>query len=163
VNSHLVLVVLAAFAIPLCWADWRYGKLPNALILPMYPCVAMAALIGDDGNINDVSDTLLMSAFLLCGLLVVGLPHFVVWLVNPHFLGGGDVKLAGCVGMSLAAIAEHRLAALVGHAIIVLLCVGVVAAGTCIMFRTKQIPYAPVLLLSTLATSLATSAIPLAG
>ena len=77
--------------------DVQHKRLPDRLVLPSYPILAallaVAAALGGE-----------WSAFgrALLGGAALFLAYFVLAVINPAGLGGGDVKLAGLLGMVLA-------------------------------------------------------------
>ncbi|MDR0626898.1 MAG: prepilin peptidase [Bifidobacteriaceae bacterium] len=87
----------AAVAVALTAIDARTTRLPDAIVLPSYPVLAVLLalaswLVGDWG-------ALLRAAVGGLGLLVAyGLVHVLV----PRGMGFGDVKLAGLIGLVLA-------------------------------------------------------------
>lgn len=97
------MVVTAAFAafgllgVALAVIDVRTHRLPDVLVLPAYPVaillLAAAVLFGADG-----------AQLLRAGIGMVALFAFylVLRLIRPAGMGGGDVKLAGIVGLFTA-------------------------------------------------------------
>jgi leader peptidase (prepilin peptidase)/N-methyltransferase len=92
----LAFVFLGALGVTLAAIDISVQRLPDRLVLPAYPVVivllGIAALIGHDG-------TALVRA-LIGGLVLVGV-YLVLALLRPGGIGGGDVKLAGLIGLAL--------------------------------------------------------------
>lgn len=86
---------LGAVSVPLAAIDLTESRLPNRLIFPAYPTVlgllVIAAVIEHQGPA--LVRALTASVVLLAGY---GLPY-LVW---PTWLSGGDVKLAGLLGMA---------------------------------------------------------------
>lgn len=87
----------ASISIALTLIDLDTRRLPNAIVLPGYPVVGIlftiACLLGLPW------DALLRAA--IGGMILFGF-YFVLRLIRPAGMGGGDVKLAGIVGMCLA-------------------------------------------------------------
>jgi leader peptidase (prepilin peptidase)/N-methyltransferase len=86
----------AALMIVLTAIDLQHKRLPDRLVLPAYPVLAallaVAAATGDTwGSFGRA----------LLGGLVLFAVYLVLALINPAGLGGGDVKLAGVLGMAL--------------------------------------------------------------
>lgn len=73
--------------------DWRTGRIPNWLTLPVTVAalVAQAALRGSWGATEG------LAGVLLCG----GMPWLVFRVSGGHAIGGGDVKLFGALGALL--------------------------------------------------------------
>ena len=98
------LVLLAAVGSALAVIDARTHRLPDALVLPSYPVLAVllaaASAVGSDGG------PLLRA--LAGGLGLYG-AYFLLALA-PSGLGFGDVKLAGLIGAVLAACGWSELA-----------------------------------------------------
>ena len=88
--------ILATVGVGLVAIDWAVSRLPDHLVLPLYPLVlaalAVAALI--DGEPLRVGSALL-------GMLTLGGIFLVLGMLRPGQMGGGDVKLAGLVGLPL--------------------------------------------------------------
>lgn len=87
----------AAISIALALIDLDTHRLPNAIVLPSYLVVGalfvLACLLGADWA------ALLRAAI---GGAILYFFYFVLRLIRPAGMGGGDVKLAGVVGMCLA-------------------------------------------------------------
>lgn len=91
------LLFFGALSVVLTVIDVQHKRLPDRLVLPSYPILAallaVAAALGGE-----------WSAFgrALLGGAALFLAYFVLAVINPAGLGGGDVKLAGLLGMVLA-------------------------------------------------------------
>lgn len=102
---------LAAVALPLCEADLRERRLPNALVLPGYAFAAVGAVwsaLARDGGAGAVSSAgQLGSVGSLAGSLIVSAIVLAVLLCAAAggALGMGDVKLAGLITLVLAELA----------------------------------------------------------
>jgi len=87
---------LGAVGVALAAIDIRVQRLPDRLTLPAYPVLiallAAAALTGHD--IGALVRALLGGLALAAGYLLLG-------VARPGHLGGGDIKLAGLVGLVL--------------------------------------------------------------
>jgi leader peptidase (prepilin peptidase)/N-methyltransferase len=92
----LALGFLGVLGVALAAIDLRIQRLPDRLTLPAYPVLiallAAAALAGHD--LGALARALLGGLAMAAGYLLLG-------LVRPGQLGGGDVKLAGLVGLVL--------------------------------------------------------------
>lgn len=129
---------LAAICVALTWIDVDVRRLPDAIVLPSYPVLAVmltgaAALSGDWGP-------LLRAAV---GGVVLWAFYLLLWRIKPGGMGYGDVKLAGLLGAGLAWVGYGSLAVgafaaflLGGVFSIVLLLAG--RAG-----RKSRIPFGP--------------------
>ena len=95
----------AAVSIVLTLIDLDIHRLPNVIVLPSYLVGAVllsaAALVSGDWG------ALLRAAI---GLAVLYAFYFLLRLVRPDGMGGGDVKLAGVVGLHLGWIGWGALA-----------------------------------------------------
>jgi len=95
----------AAISIALALIDVDTHRLPNSIVLPSYVVVAalftVACLLGADWS------ALLRAAI---GGAALYLFYFVLRVIRPAGMGGGDVKLAGVVGACLAWLGWGALA-----------------------------------------------------
>jgi len=98
-SAALVLIALlyfAAVSIVLTLIDLDTHRLPNSIVLPAYPIalllVASASVLSGD-----------VDAFVraLVGMAALYAFYFLLRLIRPGGMGGGDVKLAGVVGLYL--------------------------------------------------------------
>lgn len=87
---------LGALGVALATIDIAVQRLPDRLTLPAYPVLAgllaFAAIPGGD-----------LAGFgraLLGGLVLAG-SYYVLAVIRPGHLGGGDIKLAGVLGLAL--------------------------------------------------------------
>lgn len=138
----LGLLYLAMISVALATIDLRHRRLPDRLVLPLYPVlivvVAAHALITDDWG------SLIRG---ILGGFILGGSYFVLWLLYPKGMGFGDVKAAGALGIALGSVGWAALA--VG-AITGPLFGGVV--GIVVMLKQRRgrgvsIPYGPWLIL----------------
>ncbi len=86
----------AAISVVLTLIDLDTHRLPNAIVLPSY--VVAGALLTASALIDGDGDALVRAAVGLAALYAF---YFLLRLVSPRGMGGGDVKLAGVVGMYL--------------------------------------------------------------
>ncbi|GAA3024516.1 prepilin peptidase [Microbacterium dextranolyticum] len=132
---------LAALTVALTVIDVRIHRLPNAIVLPAYPVLALAfaaaCLAGAPwgGLVRAALAGAVLFAFFAA-----------LRLVRPGAMGGGDVKLAGVVGAALGwigwtAVVVGTLAAFVAGGL-----VGAVLIGTRRATGATAIPFGPFLL-----------------
>lgn len=98
-SAAVVLVAflyLAAISISLASIDIETMRLPNAIVLPAY---AVGAVLFTAAAALGGSWERLATAGI--GLLVMGALYLVPALVRPDAIGGGDIKLAGVLGLFL--------------------------------------------------------------
>jgi leader peptidase (prepilin peptidase)/N-methyltransferase len=86
--------ILAAFGVALVAIDLAVRRLPDALVLPAYPVVftALAGAAVLDGHPLRILSSLL-------GVLLLGGGFLLLGMLRRGELGGGDVKVAGLVGL----------------------------------------------------------------
>jgi leader peptidase (prepilin peptidase)/N-methyltransferase len=94
--SLLVLLPLVPVAVALAVIDWRTRLLPTRLVAPSYVVTVLAVLVVF-AITHDTAD-LTRSGW---GWLVAGGLFFVLWFVYPPWMGYGDVRLAGVLGLAL--------------------------------------------------------------
>ncbi|MCT2583227.1 prepilin peptidase [Actinophytocola sp. S1-96] len=92
-------LVLTWFAVLLTATDLRHRRLPDALTLPAYAMVGVAAVVA---SLAGGGSRVVTSAF--AGAVAYCVLHALVHLANPSALGAGDVKLSGSVGAVLGAV-----------------------------------------------------------
>jgi leader peptidase (prepilin peptidase)/N-methyltransferase len=101
----LAFLYFAAISIVLTLIDLDTHRLPNAIVLPSYLVggilLTLASLLSGDWG------ALLRAAI---GMVALFAFYFILRLVRPGGMGGGDVKLAGIVGMYLGYIGWGALA-----------------------------------------------------
>lgn len=132
----------AAISIVLTLIDLDTGRLPNSIVVPSYLVAgilftATAALIGD-------WPTLVRAAI---GMSAMYTFYFVLRLVRPRGMGGGDVKLAGVIGIYLGWIGWGALAVGAFAAFVFggLFGIGLMVAGRA--GRKTAIPFGPWMIL----------------
>lgn len=141
-------LVFAAIAVALALIDVDVRRLPNAIVLPAYPVLAVLLVLGVD------RPSLVRAAI---GAVLLFVLFFGIALVAPGAMGFGDVKLAGVVGgmtaylswgaFLTAAFGGFLLGALAG----VLLMLGGRAG------RRTAVPFGPFMLLGAWASILGAS------
>lgn len=132
---------LAAISIALTLIDLEHKRLPDAIVLPSIAVVAglLAAAAAIGGNWPQLLSTLAGAAILFAA-------YFLIVLVYPRGLGGGDVKLAPVLGAALGFVGWDALAvgAFAGFVL------GAVYGLTLIVLRRggrkTEIPFGPFML-----------------
>ena len=150
--SAAVLLAFAAFVVAggaLAVIDARTHRLPNAIVLPAYPVAAIlltaAALLSGDPPRLVVAATGMVALFAF---------YLLLRLVRPAAMGGGDVKLAGLIGLHLGWLGWSEL--LVGSVAAFLLAgvFGVVLLATGRAGRSTAIAFGPWMILGAWAAIL---------
>jgi leader peptidase (prepilin peptidase)/N-methyltransferase len=96
--------LMAAIGVPLAAADITTQRLPNALILPAYP--AVLALQGTAAATDHAGCALLRS---VVGMVILFALHGLLYYLLPGAIGGGDLKLAGILGLILGWVSWEAL------------------------------------------------------
>lgn len=94
-----VLLLLAALTICLTLIDLDVQRLPDAIVLPIYP-VVLALLVLASWAPGGVSDWPALWRALVAGAAMF-LAYFLMRFAYPRGMGFGDVKLAGVLGLVL--------------------------------------------------------------
>ena len=132
-------------------ADHRSGRIPNGLVLAGLVVVGCGwGFVGtfDDRQMGP------LGADLLAGLLLSGAPFlFVVWLLSPRLVGGGDWKLLAVCGLAIGYLAPV--------AALVIVMIGFVAAIlVAALLRRRHVRLGPLLALGYAAAVLAAISAP---
>jgi leader peptidase (prepilin peptidase) / N-methyltransferase len=144
---------LGLIAVALAQVDDAVRRLPDSLTLPAYPALvlllALAAAAGHDG-------APLLRALL--GALALGGGYLLLGLASGGQVGGGDIKLAGLVGLALGWLGWRTL--ITGAALGFLLAgaIAVALLATRRASRRSAISFGPYLLAGALLAALAGSA-----
>lgn len=95
---------LAAISIALAAIDLETMRLPNAIVLPAYlvGAIAFTAAAALGGSWERLATAGL-------GLAIMGAIYLIPALIRPDAIGGGDVKLAGVLGLFLGWIGAPAL------------------------------------------------------
>jgi leader peptidase (prepilin peptidase)/N-methyltransferase len=139
------LLVFTALGVALAAIDLAVRRLPNLLVLPAYPVIAV--LLAGAGAVQQDWSSVLRAGL---GGLALFLFFFALATIHPQGMGFGDVKLAGVVGLVLGylswsallvgAFAAFFLGAVVGIVVIV--------AGT--DGRKTALPFGPFMVVGAL-------------
>ncbi|GAB3153241.1 hypothetical protein GCM10027058_21490 [Microbacterium neimengense] len=87
---------LAVLSVVLAFVDLRRHRLPNALVLPAYPFLLAALALASLGRADPGA---LVRA--IAGGAIAFVFYLLLRLAQPRGMGGGDVKLAGLLGVAL--------------------------------------------------------------
>ncbi len=134
--------IVCAFLILIAVFDYRYRKILNVLVIPGMSVAFLVNVLGWGSSPWGI---------LAGGAVSILLFAAVKWL-KPDDLGGGDVKLAGLIGVLFGfpnALLALTFGVLLGGAVVIYLVVLRKAS------RKTQIPYAPCLCLGAIAFLLA--------
>lgn len=129
---------LAAIGIALAFIDVEHHRLPDAIVLPSYPVVAVLLVLAS--WLGDAWPRLVGAAVGGVGLWLL---YFVLAVAKPGGMGFGDVKLAGILG---AALGWTGWGALAIGAFAAFLVGGVVAVAMLIARRADRrtrVPFGP--------------------
>ena len=133
---------LAAVAVALALIDLDVHRLPDAIVLPSYP--VLAVLLVGASALEGEWDGLLRAALGAAALFAF---YYALAVAKPGGMGFGDVKLAGVLGMALA---WHSWAALVVGAFAGFLTGGLLGLALVAARRAgrrSQLPFGPFMLL----------------
>lgn len=132
----------AAVSIALALIDLDTRRLPNSIVLPSY--LVAGGLLTVAAWLSDSWPSLLRAAIAMAALYAF---YFLLRIVRPGGMGGGDVKLAGLVGIYLGWISWS---AVVVGGFAAFLIGGIVGVALIIMRkagRKTAIPFGPYMLL----------------
>jgi leader peptidase (prepilin peptidase)/N-methyltransferase len=94
--SLLVLLPLVPISVALAVVDWRTRLLPTKVVAPSYILTVATVLVVF--AITQDTDDLIRAGL---GWLIAGGLFFVLWFIYPPWMGYGDVRLAGVLGLAL--------------------------------------------------------------
>lgn len=139
VASAVLLVAAAGLGIVLAAVDARHHRLPNVLVLPLYPIGAAyaTARAGVTSSPLPLVGAALGALALFCGFYL---------LHRGGGMGGGDVKLAGALGLFTGA---HGWDAVLLGAALAFVAGGLAALGLLLRrraARTRRIAFGPALI-----------------
>jgi leader peptidase (prepilin peptidase)/N-methyltransferase len=143
-------LVFAAVAVALALIDLDVHRLPNAIVLPAYPVLAVLLLVDVDG-----------AAFLRAALGGAALFafFFLVAFAAPGAMGFGDVKLAGVVGGVTAYLSWGALLTAAFGAFLLGAAVGLLLIAARRARRRTAVPFGPFMLIGAWASILGASGI----
>ena len=141
-------LAFAALAVALALIDLDVRRLPNAIVLPAYPVLAvLVAIDADPGRLvrAGLGATLLFAFF------------FLVAIAAPGAMGLGDVKLAGVVGGMTAYLGWGAFLAGAFGAFLLGSVVGLVLLAAGKARRRSAVPFGPFMLVAAWASILGAS------
>ncbi|MCU1676347.1 MAG: peptidase domain protein [Frankiales bacterium] len=140
----------AAIAVALAFIDYDTKRLPNVLTYPAY--VVGPVLLAADAVVSGTWSPFVRA---LVGMAALFAFYFVLVLVYPAGMGGGDVKLAGVIGLFLGWIGYGALVvgAFLGFFIGGVWGVALIAAKKA--GRKSAVPYGPFMLLGAMVAMFA--------
>ena len=151
-------VFLGVIGVALAAVDISVQRLPNRLTVPLYP--GLVVLFGAAAVLTGQADLLLRAIF---GGLVLGIVYLVLALVGRGQLGGGDVKLAGGIGIALGWLGWPAVfaGAALGFVLMAVVCLALLAARRITL--QHSVSFGPFMLAGALVAVLASAAVPTAG
>lgn len=127
-----------AVAISLALIDFETGRLPDAIVLPAYPVLALllalAAVLSSDPAALVRAAVGALASFAL---------YYSIALVRPDGMGFGDVKTAGLIGGVLAFVSYPVLLVGVAAAFVLGATTGLAAMASLRASRTSRLPFGP--------------------
>ena len=140
------LLTFTALGVALAFIDLDVRRLPNVLVFPAYP--VLAVLLAVAAWVRGDWESLLRAG--VGGLALFGF-FFALRLIHPQGMGFGDVKLAGVVGMVLGYLSWSALVigAFAGFflgAVVGVLVIAVTGGG-----RKTAVPFGPFMIAGALA------------
>ena len=133
---------LAAIGVALTLIDIEHRRLPNSIVLPAYPVLAVLLVLAAVAK-GDV-ERLIPAAIGGAALFAF---YFTIAFVYPAGMGFGDVKLAGVLGLALGWIGWGALVVGAFAAFVVGAVVGLVVMRVRRTGRRSTIPFGPFMLL----------------
>jgi len=127
-----------AVAISLALIDLETGRLPDAIVLPTYPVLALLLTLSAVLS----SDPAALVRAAVGALASFALYYTIVW-VRPDGMGFGDVKTAGLIGGMLAFVSYPVLLVGVAAGFVLGATTGLAAIASRRAGRTSRIPFGP--------------------
>lgn len=136
-----VLAYLAVVSVALVFIDIDVSRLPDRLVLPLYPLV-LASLIIDSATRGEWGHLLRAGI----GLFIAGGFYGLMWVLYPAGLGFGDVKSAGVLGLAGGYLGwpQFAVGAISGPLLGGIAVLGGLAIGR--LHRKSKVPYGPALI-----------------
>lgn len=147
-------LIFVAAGLALSMIDLDVHRLPNAIVLPAYPVLALALTIA--AVVLDDPSSLLRSV--ICGLALYGC-YFVLAFCYPAGMGFGDVKLAGIIGGMLGFLSYQALLVGAFAAFVIGGVVGVALLWSRRGSRKSHLPFGPFMIAGALLALFATTPI----
>lgn len=145
-------VYLGVIAVALTQIDVAVQRLPDRLTLPAYPALitllAVAAVVGDEW-------AALVRAIL--GALAIGASYLLLALASGGQVGGGDVKVAGLIGLLLGWLSWRALITGAGAGFVLAAAASAALLAARRISRHSRISFGPFLLGGALLATLATT------
>lgn len=140
----VALLYLVSIGIALALIDIDVHRLPNAIVVPAYPLLALALA----GAAWVTGDWAALGRAALGGVALFGF-YLILVLVYPAGMGWGDVKLAGVLGGVLGFVswAAVVVGAFAGFALGAVVALGLMASGR--GTRKTALPFGPFMLIGT--------------
>ena len=146
-------VYLGIVGVALTQIDVAVQRLPDRLTLPAYP--ALIVLLGVAAAFDD-DWTAFVRAVL--GALAVGAGYALLGLASGGQVGGGDIKVAGLIGLLLGWLSWRTLITGAGAGFVLAAVAGVALLTARRISRHGRISFGPYLLSGALLATLATAA-----
>lgn len=136
-------LVFVALGIALALIDLDVRRLPDVLVLPAYPVLAVLLAIGGDGHALWRATVAAASLFAF---------FFLIAMLAPGSMGFGDVKLAGVIGGVLGYLSWGALliGAFLGFLLGSIIGLGLLIAGKA--DRKTAVPFGPFMILGAVVT-----------
>ncbi|MEO7289016.1 MAG: A24 family peptidase [Jatrophihabitantaceae bacterium] len=134
--------------------DVDVRRLPNAIVLPAYPVLALALTIA--AVVLDEPASLVRAA--ICGMALFAF-YFVLAFAYPAGMGFGDVKLAGLVGGMLGFLSYQALLVGAFAAFLIGGLFGIAVMASRQGSRKSQVPFGPFMIIGALLAVFASSPI----
>jgi leader peptidase (prepilin peptidase)/N-methyltransferase len=141
-------LVFAAIAVALALIDLDVRRLPNVIVLPAYPVLALLLVLTVDGQ------SLVRAAWGAAALFAF---FFLVAFVAPGAMGFGDVKLAGVVGGMTAYLSWGAFLTTAFGAFVLGAVAGVTLMAGRRAGRRTAVPFGPFMLVAAWASILGAS------
>lgn len=135
---------LAAISVALFMIDLQHKRLPDRIVLPSY--LVSLALLVIPAALDGAWDSLLRAALAGAALFVF---YFALAFIYPAGMGGGDIKLAGVLGIYLGWVGWGAVVVggFAGFFLGAVLGVGLMLVG--LAGRKSKVPFGPFMILGT--------------